>query len=114
MLNILHHQSRGHALGALCTVVSTAKQVTETPKFALLANAYTRALAEFQQLTKSRIVAVAELELKVTKCAIIRLIVDVTVFLGKASVFSDCRLRSQEQQQIYLFSTTALSVNPFQ
>ena len=71
-------------------------------------------LAEFQQLTKSRIVAVADLELKATKCAIIRLIVDCTVFLAKASVISDCRLTSQEQQQINLCTTTALTVNPFQ
>ena len=39
------------------------KQVTETPEFILLADTYTKDITEFQQLTKSRVVAVAELEL---------------------------------------------------
>ena len=39
------------------------KQVTETPEFILLADTYTKDITEFQQLTKSRIVAVPELEL---------------------------------------------------
>ena len=86
----------------------------ETPKFALLADAYTKDLAEFQRLTKSRIVGVAELELKATQHAIIRLIVDCTLFLAKASVISDCRLKSQEQEQICLRTTIALSATPFQ
>ena len=60
----------------LSFTLTASKQVSKTPEFALLADAYTKDLAEFQKLTKSRIVAAAKLELMATQHAIIRLIVD--------------------------------------